>query len=89
MKLKELEKILKENKINYKISKYANKKSILIKGKNYKLEIYEDKGLVSDFQKIPYLYGRMGKTTIEQIIKDIKDVTGKRIKLIYQMEIEL
>ena len=90
MSLKQLKKLLDQNNVKYKKGDYAGNESIIVKGKSYKVEIYEDDhSLVSDFQRIPYLYGRMGSTDIEQIIKDIFEITRIKIVLSEQLELEL
>lgn len=72
-KMNELLKLLNYNNIKFLISDYAGNESIVIKKNNYKIEIYEHKKiLVSDLQKVPYTWGRMGSTTLNDILDDLK-----------------
>lgn len=73
----ELLKILNDNGIKYSISDYAGEESVVIKKNKYQLEIYKkDTGYVSDLQKVPYTWGRMGSTTLDGIIEDLKEYLG-------------
>ena len=65
--------LLNKNKIKYEVGDYAGHKSIIIKRNKYKMEIYYNKGFVSDLQKIPYTWGKMGSTTLSNIINDLKE----------------
>ena len=66
--------LLENNHIKYIYSDYAGNKSIIIKNKNYCLEIfYDNLGFGSDLRKIPYTWGRMGITTLADIITDLKE----------------
>ena len=79
--MQELVDLLENNKIKFEIDDYAGHESIIIKGKKYQIWIYKDnKGFVSDLQKIPYTWGRMGSTWMEQIIDDIEMVKGVKLK---------
>lgn len=79
--MQELIKILDNNDINYSFGDYAGHKSIVIKGNKHKIEIYKDeRGYVSDLQKIPYSWGRMGSTTIKDILEDLEEYLKKDIK---------
>lgn len=72
--MKDLFKVLDNNNIKYLFSDYAGYESIVIKGNKYKIEIYKnEKGFVSDLQKIPYTWGRMGSTTFDVILEDLRD----------------
>lgn len=79
--MQELIKILNENGIRYSMSDYAGYESIVIKKNRYQLEIYKDeKGhYVSDLQKVPYTWGRMGSTTIDEIFEDLRKYLGINI----------
>lgn len=79
--MEELLKILNDNKIKYSISDYAGYESIVIKKNKYQLEIYksEEGHYVSDLQKVPYTWGRMGSTTIDEIFEDLKKFLGINI----------
>lgn len=80
--MKELINLLEANNIRYQHSVYGyNDKSIIIKKNKYQLEVYEDKeGLVSDLQKVPYTWGRMGSTTLNGVLVDLKEYLGIEIK---------
>ena len=71
--MKELIYLLKSYNIPFKNSIYGYEdKSIVISNKKYQLEIYEKNNhLVSDLQEIPYNWGRMGSTTLEEIKEDL------------------
>ena len=73
--MEKLIKILNSNNIKYSHGKYAGYESIVIKKNKYQLEIYksDDGHYVSDLQRVPYTWGRMGSTTLEWIISDLKD----------------
>lgn len=72
--MEELLKILKDNGVKYSISDYAGYESIVIKKNKYQLEVFKDeKGYVSDLQKVPYTWGRMGATTIDDIFDDLRE----------------
>lgn len=78
--MQELLEILNDNSIKYSISDYAGYESVVIKKNKYKLEIYKnDKGYVSDLQKVPYTWGRMGSTTIDGILEDFRTFLGINI----------
>lgn len=85
--MNELLKILNENNVKYSISDYAGYKSIVIKKNGYKIEVFKkDKGYVSDLQKIPYTWGRMGSTTIDDIFDDLRkflniNITSSQLSL--------
>ncbi|MBR4260660.1 MAG: hypothetical protein IKQ33_01735 [Clostridia bacterium] len=74
--------LLDTNNIKYEIGDYAGIKSIVIKKNKHKIKIYIDnkRCYVSDLQKMPYTWGRMSSTTLEEIIKDLKDYLGIDIK---------
>lgn len=77
----ELISLLEFNNVKYEHGDYAGHKSIIIKKNKYQLEIFRDKkGYVSDLQRIPYLWGKMGSTTLEEILEDLKDFLGIKIK---------
>lgn len=79
--MQELIQILENNNISYSNDEYAGHKSIVIKGNKYKLEIYEDSNrLVSDLQQVPYNWGRMGSTTLEEILEDLEKYLMKDVK---------
>lgn len=81
--LVELVNILEINNIKYEYGDYAGKKSIVIKKNKHKIEIYESKDrLVSDLQRVPYTWGRMGRTTLEDILEDLRDYLKIDIKFI-------
>lgn len=81
--MSELISILETNNIKYEYGDYAGEKSIVIKKNKHQIEIYEDKGrLVSDLQKVPYTWGRMGSTTLEDILEDLRDYLKINIKFI-------
>ena len=71
--MKELIYLLNSYNIPFKNSIYGYEdKSIVISNKKYQLEIYESNNhLVSDLQEIPYNWGRMGSTTLEEIKEDL------------------
>lgn len=71
--MKELIELLNSYGIPFKNSTYGyDKESIVISNKKYQLEIYESNNhLVSDLQRIPYDWGRMGSTTVEEIKEDL------------------
>ena len=72
--MKELIKLLKDNKIKYSISDYAGYECIVIKKNKYEIEIFEDEeGWVSDLHKVPYTWGRMGATSLDYIFKDLRE----------------
>ncbi len=78
--MQELLKILNDNGIKYSMSDYAGYESVVIKKNKYQLEIYKDeKGYVSDLQKVPYTWGRMGSTTIDDILEDLRNFLGINI----------
>lgn len=84
----ELLNILNQNNIKYSYGKYANEyDSIIIKKNKYKIEIFEDQDcLVSDLQQIPYTWGIMGSTCINEILHDLSyylkiDVTVTQLSL--------
>jgi len=78
--MKELLQILDNNNIKYLHSKYGyTDDSIIISGNHYQLEIYYNNGYVSDLQKVPYTWGRMGSTTLNDIIDDLKNFLGINI----------
>lgn len=78
--MQELLKILDSNNIKYSYGKYGyDDDCIIIKKNNYKLEIYYENGYVSDLQKVPYTWGRMGSTTLDEIINDLKNFLGINI----------
>ena len=78
--MQELLKILNDNGIKYSMSDYAGYESVVIKKNKYQLEIYKnEKGYVSDLQKVPYTWGRMGSTTIDDILEDLRDFLGINI----------
>lgn len=66
--------ILNFNNIKYSYGKYGyTEDCIIIRGNHYQIEIYKDKnGYVSDLQEIPYNWGRMGLTTLNDIIDDLR-----------------
>lgn len=70
---------LEKNKIPYTIGDYAGCPSVVIKGKKlrgsyqYKLEVFYDKGLVSELTRLPMEWQRMGFTCISSILNDIID----------------
>lgn len=81
--MKELVDLLKINKIKYKEGFYTNEPSIIIVKNNYKIEIFYDSysnELVGDIQRIPYSWGRMGSTSLEDIINDLREYLGIDIK---------
>lgn len=79
--MQELIQILDSNNISYSNGDYAGHKSIVIKGNKHVLEIYQDgKRLVSDLQQVPYNWGRMGSTTLEEILNDLENYLKKEIK---------
>lgn len=81
--MQELIQILDNNSIKYSFGDYAGHKSIVIKGNKHSIEIYQDnKGLVSDLQRIPYNWGRMGSTTLEEILNDLEKYLKISIKYI-------
>ena len=69
----ELENLLNANGIKYEYGDYAGYKSIVIKKNKHQIEIFKDENgkYVSDLQKVPYTWGRMGSTTIEEIKNDL------------------
>lgn len=78
--MQELLEILNDNGIKYSVSDYAGYESIVIKKNKYQLEIYkDDKGYVSDLQRVPYTWGRMGSTTIDGILEDLRNFLGINI----------
>lgn len=78
--MQELIQILDNNNISYSSGDYAGHQSIVIKGNKHKLEIYQDsKGLVSDLQRLPYTWGRMGSTSLEEILEDLEKYLNKEI----------
>ena len=82
--MKYLVDLLKINKIKYTEGFYTNEPSIIIKNNKYKIEIFYDsfsKELVSDLQRIPYTWGRMGSTSIEGIINDLNEYLGIEVKI--------
>ena len=71
--MKELIELLDRNNIPYQKGFYVDTESIVIKKNKHQIEIYEtERGLVSDLQKIPYSWGRMGSTTLEEIKNDLR-----------------
>lgn len=84
--MKDFIKILNNNHIRYSISDYAGYLSVIIRNNNYQLEIFKDEsGYVSDLQKVPYTWGRMGSTTIDDIFDDLKYFLN--INIIYQLSL--
>ena len=78
--MQELLEILNDNGIKYSVSDYAGYESVVIKKNKYQLEIFkDDKGYVSDLQRVPYTWGRMGSTTIDGILKDLRHFLGINI----------
>lgn len=78
--MQELLEILNDNGIKYSVSDYAGYESIVIKKNKYQLEIFkDDKGYVSDLQRVPYTWGRMGSTTIDGILEDLRNFLGINI----------
>ena len=72
--MKDLICLLDNNNIKYFYSKYGyDIDCIVIKKNNYKLEIYYKNGYVSDLEKIPYTWGRMGSTSLDMIIDDLRN----------------
>lgn len=72
--MKKIINYLDEHHVKYYECEYGDEHAIMLRSKNWKLYIYkDDKGYVADLQKIPYLYGRMGSTSYEYVIKDIND----------------
>lgn len=71
--MKDLIELLNSYNIPFTNSVYGyDEESIIITSKKYQLEIYESENhLVSDLQKIPYTWGRMGSTTLEEIKEDL------------------
>lgn len=71
--MKDLIELLNSYNIPFKNSTYGyDEKSIVITNKKYQLEVYKSNNhLVSDLQKIPYTWGRMGSTTLEEIKEDL------------------
>ena len=80
--MKELINLLEINNIKYQHSVYGyNNKSILIKKNKYQIEVFEDEqGLASDLQKVPFTWGKMGSTTLEDVLEDLKGYLGIDIK---------
>lgn len=72
--MKELIELLDRNNIPYEKGFYGfDTESIVIKKNKHQIEIYEtERGLVSDLQKIPYSWGRMGSTNLEEIKNDLR-----------------
>lgn len=78
--MQELLEILNDNGIKYSVSDYAGYESVVIKKNKYQLEIFkDDKGYVSDLQRVPYTWGRMGSTTINGILEDLRNFLGINI----------
>jgi hypothetical protein len=78
--MQELLEILNDNGIKYSVSDYAGYESVVIKKNKYQLEIFkDDKGYVSDLQRVPYTWGRMGSTTIDGILEDLRNFLGINI----------
>lgn len=78
--MQELLEILNDNGIKYSVSDYAGHESVVIKKNKYRLEIFkDDKGYVSDLQRVPYTWGRMGSTTIDSILEDLRNFLGINI----------
>ena len=73
--MNELINLLETNNIKYEKSTYGyNDECIIIKGNKYQLEIYcDNQGLVRDLHNIPYTWGMMGSTTLEDILKEVED----------------
>ncbi len=72
--MEKLIKILDSNNIKYSYGKYVGHESIVIKKNKYKLEIFKDENVyVSDLQQGQYGFSKMGSTTLELIISDLKD----------------
>ena len=78
--MQELLEILNDNGIKYSVSDYAGYESVVIKKNKYQLEIFkDDKGYVSDLQRVPYTWGRMVSTTINGILEDLRNFLGINI----------
>ena len=73
--MKDLIYLLNSYNIPFKHSVYGYEdNSIVISNKKYQIEIYESKTdghLVRDLQEIPYNWGMMGSTTIEEIKEEL------------------
>ena len=80
----ELINILNKNNIKYTLSKYGDEDdSIVIKKNKWKMEIYydyENNRYVRDLQKVPYTFGEMGDTPLNEIIEELKEYLKIDIK---------